>query len=172
MRELAEKAGATVLSVDEQTTGSRTQLLTWLTNSYSAYLTSEAWVEERGEARIIQGTEIVTTPELEGPRKALLYWKVETQSTTRSETFITAPTRPALSPAPVTPKSQPAPEPEKTGPPEWTSQDGRVIRAEFVEVSGEAVVIRREDGQVFTVPFTTLAPASVEQAMKLSKRPK
>ncbi len=169
VRELAEEAGASVLSVDEETTGSRTQLLTWLTTSYSAYLTSDAWVEESGQASLIQGMKVVSNPDLDGPRKALLFWKVETQSTTRSETAFLAPITSVVSPA--IPPSQPAPEPEKTVPPEWTSRDGRIIRAAFVEVSGEAVVIRREDGQIFTVPFATLAPASVELAMKLSKNP-
>ena len=170
VRELAEKAGASVLSVDEESAGSRAQLLTWLTSSYSTYLTSDAWVQERGEARLVQGMKVVPAAGLDEPRKALLYWKIESQSTTRSETIFSVPKTPVV--APMVPTIQPAPEPEKTVPPEWTNLDSRVIRAEFVEISGEAVVIRGAGGQLFTVPFSTLAPASVEQAMKLAKQPK
>jgi hypothetical protein len=40
----------------------------------------------------------------------------------------------------------------------WTDVDGRSIEAEILERHRDAVVMRRVDGQVFTVPFVRLAP--------------
>ncbi|MBL9113438.1 MAG: hypothetical protein JNJ83_00410 [Verrucomicrobiaceae bacterium] len=52
----------------------------------------------------------------------------------------------------------------------WTASDGRVIEAKFVRLEGESVVIEK-DGKTFAVPFSRLAPASVEQAKKLAAPP-
>jgi|GEM_PF-7004244 len=50
----------------------------------------------------------------------------------------------------------------------WTSSDGKIIQAKFVKLEGDAVVIER-DGKPFTIPFTKLAPASVDLAKRLQK---
>lgn len=47
--------------------------------------------------------------------------------------------------------------------PAWTSKDGKTIRADFVGLDGQAVVVRRE-GKEVTIPFARLSPASVAQA--------
>lgn len=41
----------------------------------------------------------------------------------------------------------------------WTDVEGRSIEAEILERHRDAVIMRRADGQVFTVPFVRLAPA-------------
>ncbi len=51
---------------------------------------------------------------------------------------------------------------------DWTSTDGKTITAKFVKLSGDAVVIEKEDGSQFTIPFAKLAPASIKQAKRLS----
>jgi len=48
----------------------------------------------------------------------------------------------------------------------WTSSDGKIIEARFIRMEADAVVIER-DGKPFTIPFTKLAPASVELAKRL-----
>ena len=50
----------------------------------------------------------------------------------------------------------------------WTSSDGKIIQAKFVRMEADAVVIERE-GKPFTIPFTKLAPASVELAKRLKE---
>lgn len=174
VRELAEKAGASVLSLDQESSGSRERLLNWLTESYNSYLTADAWVLELGEVRIVRANEVFTTADLDLPRRALLYWKVEGGSSTKSETVTSVSTRSIVSPpgvenAPVA--SGPDPKQEDPDLREWTGRDGKVIRGEFVELSGEGVTIRRDDGEIVTLPFATLSPASVEQAMKFARSP-
>lgn len=46
----------------------------------------------------------------------------------------------------------------------WTSADGRTIQATFIELKGDAVVLRRNDGQTFTVPLARLSPESQNMA--------
>jgi serine/threonine protein kinase len=167
VRDLAAKAGAEVLAIDSADVQSWNRLLAWLTTSYGGYLSDDAWVQEHGEARVVRGLEVVADGDVAEPRRALLVWNLGGRSSTRVETIS------SISNAENSPSvPAPAPTQEKPDLPKWTSRDGRVLRGEFVELSGESVVIRREDGQVFTVPFSTLSPASIEQAMKLSKRPK
>lgn len=64
-----------------------------------------------------------------------------------------APGAPAAAPAPATAAQEAT----------WTSADGRTIQATFIQLQGDAVVLRRNDGQTFTVPLSRLSPES--QAM-------
>jgi len=48
----------------------------------------------------------------------------------------------------------------------WTSNDHHTIQARFIGVSSHCVLIEK-NGTVFTVPFTRLAPHSIEQAQRL-----
>ena len=48
----------------------------------------------------------------------------------------------------------------------WTSNDNHTIRAKFIGVGTQAVLIEK-DGRVFTVLFSRLAPQSIEQARRL-----
>ncbi len=48
----------------------------------------------------------------------------------------------------------------------WTSNDDHTIRAKFIGVGAQSVLIEK-DGIVFTVPFSRLAPHSIEQARLL-----
>ena len=57
--------------------------------------------------------------------------------------------------------------PASATPLEWTNSDGKSIRAEFVRIEGESVVVNK-DGKSFTIPFAKLSRESVEQAKKLS----
>lgn len=53
--------------------------------------------------------------------------------------------------------------------PSWTSIAGKTIRAKFIRLDGEAVVIEKEGGRQFKVPFADLKPESVKQAKELAK---
>ena len=165
--ELAAKAGAEVLAVDAADDQARTRLLAWLATSYGAAPADEAWVRERGEPRLLRGGELAAARDVATPKKALLHWRLKRGNTTRVETVSSTTTN--VSPHAV---SAAGPQPEKPELPEWTSRDGRVIRGAFVELSGESVVIRREDGQVLAVPFSSLSPAGIEQAMRLGREPR
>ena len=48
----------------------------------------------------------------------------------------------------------------------WTSNEDHTIRAKFVGV-GDLSVLIEKDGVVFNVPFSRLAPHSIEQAKRL-----
>jgi hypothetical protein len=49
---------------------------------------------------------------------------------------------------------------------DWTSTDGKTIKARFVRLKDDAVVIRKSDGQFFKVPLERLGAASQDQARK------
>lgn len=49
---------------------------------------------------------------------------------------------------------------------DWTSNDQRTIQARFIGAGAHSVLIEK-DGTVFTVPFSRLAPQSIEQARRL-----
>jgi hypothetical protein len=79
------------------------------------------------------------------------------------------------SPPLLHPPPTPAPEPEPVSPPtvqtpllptDWTNKDGKSIRARFLRLGGEAVVVEM-NGKEFTIPFSNLTPASVLQARHL-----
>lgn len=71
-----------------------------------------------------------------------------------------APASPATSAVPATPSPAPAGAILQT----WTNVDGRSIKAKFVRLDGDYVVIQRDDGQTFTLPLSKLSPASQAQA--------
>lgn len=50
----------------------------------------------------------------------------------------------------------------------WKSTDGKIIQAKFVRLETDAVVIER-NGKSFTIPFTKLAPESVQLAKSLKE---
>ena len=50
----------------------------------------------------------------------------------------------------------------------WASKDGKIIKAKFIRMDGDTVVIDK-DGKAFAVPFTKLSPASIEIAKKLKE---
>lgn len=52
--------------------------------------------------------------------------------------------------------------------PSWTNTSGTVIKAEFIRLEKETLVIRK-DGKVFNVPFSKLSEASQKQAKRLSQ---
>jgi hypothetical protein len=47
---------------------------------------------------------------------------------------------------------------------DWTSTDGKTIKARYVRMSGEAVVIKTADGKSWKVPLSKLSTTSQEQA--------
>jgi len=49
----------------------------------------------------------------------------------------------------------------------WKSADGKEIEARFMALDGEAVKLLMKGGKSYTVPFSKLDAASVEQAKKL-----
>ncbi|RBP38096.1 hypothetical protein DES53_11294 [Roseimicrobium gellanilyticum] len=49
----------------------------------------------------------------------------------------------------------------------WRASDDRKIQAKFIKLEGEAVVIEKEDGKQYMVPFSNLAPASVAMGRRL-----
>ncbi len=72
--ELAGKTGSQVLSLDEVAGESRQQVLAWLESTFRSHLSPPVWVCERGEARILDGPEILTVAALDRKRKAVLQW--------------------------------------------------------------------------------------------------
>ena len=180
-QDLARQAGAEILPIGDKADGTQAQLLAWLVTSYSSELSTSVWVSQGGEPRVLNGLDITETVNQETESKVILQWEKPSPESEASPVPSVPPTTtpspkpaeapPATSPTPVVPNTSEKPAaPSETL--EWTSNDGRAIRAAFVKLSGESVVIRREDGQLFTVPFSTLAPASIEQAMKLGRQAK
>lgn len=53
----------------------------------------------------------------------------------------------------------------------WTSRDGRTIKATFLTATDSAVTVRRDDGQVFTIPFANLSPNDVAWVTRQARRP-
>lgn len=96
-------------------------------------------------------------------------------SITKAEETVAQSTPPPVNPVkPVTPTPVAAPPPSAkpapastSAPLVWKSKDGKTVEGEFVGLDGEAVVIKR-DGKEFTILFTRLDPASVEQARGLA----
>lgn len=68
------------------------------------------------------------------------------------------PGKPASGLKPREPEAPPAPLQD------WTSTDGKTIKARYVRMSGDAVVIKTENGKSWKVPLTKLNTASQEQA--------
>lgn len=69
---------------------------------------------------------------------------------------------------PAAPPSSPSP-PALATPLSWTNNDGKTIKAEFVRLDEEAVIVRLEDGKESKISFTRLSPESVAQAKALGK---
>ncbi len=53
----------------------------------------------------------------------------------------------------------------------WTASDGRTLRGEWLGNTGQAVKVRREDGQVFEIPFDGLAEADRAWAREQAASP-
>lgn len=70
----------------------------------------------------------------------------------------TAATKPGAGLAPRTPEAPPAPLQD------WTNAEGKTIKARYVRMSGDAVVIKTAENKSFKVPLTKLNAASQEQA--------
>jgi hypothetical protein len=71
----------------------------------------------------------------------------------------------------VKPGSGLPPRPVESPPPpiqEWSSTDGKTIKARYVHMSGDAVVIKTADGKSWKVPLSKLNAASQEQARTAS----
>ncbi len=49
---------------------------------------------------------------------------------------------------------------------DWTSTDGKIIKAGFVRLNTDSVVIKTDAGKMFKVPLARLSPESQEQAKK------
>jgi hypothetical protein len=52
----------------------------------------------------------------------------------------------------------------------WTSTEGKPLRAKFVRLEGESVVLEVEGGTVYAVPLTKLNPAGRVQAAMQAKK--
>ncbi len=52
---------------------------------------------------------------------------------------------------------------------DWTSNDGKTIKADFLKLDGEAVVVRLESGKETKISFTRLSPESVARAKALAQ---
>ena len=49
----------------------------------------------------------------------------------------------------------------------WTNKEGKELKARFMRLAGNTVVIATENGRSFNVPLEKLSDASVAQAKKL-----
>jgi hypothetical protein len=68
------------------------------------------------------------------------------------------PAKPSSGLKPREPEAPPAPLQD------WTSTDGKTIKARYIRMSGDAVVIKTADNKSWKVPLSKLNPASQEQA--------
>src|SRR5690606_33859629 len=50
---------------------------------------------------------------------------------------------------------------------EWVDNDGRRIRASFVGIVGQAVIVLRDDGQEFRIPLSVLSKSDAAYAQLL-----
>ncbi len=66
-------------------------------------------------------------------------------------------------------EGEPPAETQLAAPLTWTSKDNKTIKANFVKLDGEAVVVRMEDGMEHKIPFTRLSPESAAQAKALAQ---
>ncbi len=70
----------------------------------------------------------------------------------------TSATKPGSGLKPRTPDAPPAPLQD------WTSAEGKTIKARYIRMSGDAVIIKTAENKSFKVPLTKLNAASQEQA--------
>ena len=74
--------------------------------------------------------------------------------------------RPGTKPGSALPPREPATPP---GPlQDWTNTEGKTIKARYVRMSGDAVVLKNAENKSFKVPLTKLNAASQEQAKAAS----
>jgi serine/threonine protein kinase len=160
--ELAKRTGSEVLTVDSAQTSEIETLETWLSSTQPP--PEALWVRQGDQPALYAGKSVKPSASPDAQHPALLVWKPEkvVSASKSSET-----PEPPSSPLPVSPSPS---LPVSTSLPSWTDTTGRTIQAEFLRLDGEAVVVRMKD-QEFTIPFTRLAPASVEQARKLASKP-
>lgn len=100
---------------------------------------------------------------------------------TSTSTPIPAPAPVVVAPEPaavaVTPPAAPAPAATVNtlevadGLRVWTSRDGRTTKAAYVECTATTVTIRRGDGQVFTIPITTLSASDAAWVAQQPRSP-
>lgn len=72
--ELAGKSGSQVLSVDEVADESREQVLAWLESTFRSHLSSSIWVSEHGDARVLDGMDVLEATALDRNLKAFFHW--------------------------------------------------------------------------------------------------
>ena len=187
--ELAKRTGAEVLAVDPSDPA-WPALHDWLRGHFQAPLTMQAWVVSQGEPRLLD-KEKIAAPETANPtaaqarHKVLLHWKPEASIPTNPQIEPTTPQNPPPGPLPdplpADEPSEPSPPAQVTvpaepstpqppspppGPLSWTNTDGKTIKAEFVRLDGESVVIRK-DGKEFKLPLAKLAPQSQKLAREV-----
>ena len=74
---VARRAGALVLDPGLADTKGRKDLTTWLGQTFTDDLAASVWVQEGGQARILDGAEMLVVNHLERPRKVLLRWMTD-----------------------------------------------------------------------------------------------
>lgn len=195
-RDLAAKIGAAILPLGNTSGETDEPLATWLRENFASHLTSPVWVSSGEKPYLCDAAQEVPATDLAALHRAMFVWNVSQPPTSPAKPIPPTPPAPptglAVEPStgPDVPdaftenvgptrKDEPAsptqPEaiaptpPAAASPLEWTDRTGRTIQAEFVRLDGEAVVIRMNTKE-FTIPFSRLSPASIEQARKLAEQ--
>ena len=73
---LAGRVGAGLLDFGKVDYTKRNPILDWLGDNLAKHLVVPVWVQERGQPRILDGTEILSSSVLERERKAIVHWRV------------------------------------------------------------------------------------------------
>ena len=70
--EMAKRAGAAILAIEDGSFGNGKDLLAWVEASFKEQPT--AWVQESATPRVLEGTDVLSPTSLDRPRRVLLQW--------------------------------------------------------------------------------------------------
>jgi hypothetical protein len=74
-REIAKRTGSEVLSIEDSATRTKQQQMEWLKINFSAQLQPSLWVQQDGQTKVTDGSDIFAASSLESIRKVALQWK-------------------------------------------------------------------------------------------------
>jgi len=75
-QELALRTGSEILAPGDDPSGSRTPMLAWVGNVFGPSLSSSVWISEGGEARVLDGADILSSSETNHARRVMLSWSI------------------------------------------------------------------------------------------------
>lgn len=135
--DLAKRTGAVVVDA-----GSDNELSSWLVKTFTLSSTSSAWILTRGDAGLLTSEGVLALKNTDGVRKVLLHWRSSKAN----------------------PKISQKPEPESVMD-SWIDTQGREIKARFLRLEGETLVINFKDKET-RIPLSRLSAESRALAHK------